>query len=265
MELSAVVQRAGIVFAIVTLRYLIVAGAAFLFFWVWKKDQWADRRIQSEPPAPSKMWFEFRYSMMSMGIFALLSIGVMYARQAGWTQIYTNVSDYGWGWFFGSIIVMILLHDAYFYWAHRFMHIPVIFKYAHKVHHHSTNPSPWAAFSFHPIETLLEFAIVPVFLMIMPIHPIALMTVMVFMTLMNVLGHLGYEVYPSGFTTSRWTLWNNTPVHHNMHHKFVNCNYGLYFNWWDRLFKTNHERYHETFEGVVAGERIARPAQRTAA
>ena len=60
------------------------------------------------------------------------------------------------------------------------------------------------------------------------------------MTFMNVLGHLGFELYPKGFTTHWLGKWNNTSTHHNMHHKYYNCNYGLYFNIWDRIMGTNH-------------------------
>lgn len=245
------VQGAFVLFGIMSARYVVIAGAAFLYFWVWKKDSWGDRRIQHEFPDKSKMWYEVRYSFLSFAVFTLLGVGIMFARQAGLTKIYTSISDYGWAYFFASIVIMVLVHDTYFYWAHRFMHIPGIYQYTHKVHHNSKNPSPWASFSFHPSEAVLEMIITPIFIFTMPVHPVALMVFMMFMTMMNVLGHLGYELYPSGFTRSKWTLWNNTSTHHNMHHKYVNCNYGLYFNWWDRIMKTNHRKYHETFEEVV--------------
>ncbi len=75
------------------------------------------------------------------------------------------------------------------------------------------------------------------------------------MTAMNVLGHLGFELYPSGSTKHWLGRWNNTSTHHNMHHKYTRCNYGLYFNWWDTLMGTNHARYEEQFE-QVAGRRV---------
>jgi sterol desaturase/sphingolipid hydroxylase (fatty acid hydroxylase superfamily) len=42
-----------------------------------------------------------------------------------------------------------------------------------------------------------------------------------------------------------------------MHHKYVNSNFGLYFNIWDRVMGTNHERYHEEFEAVVSKRKDA--------
>jgi sterol desaturase/sphingolipid hydroxylase (fatty acid hydroxylase superfamily) len=37
----------------------------------------------------------------------------------------------------------------------------------------------------------------------------------------------------------------------------VHCNYGLYFNIWDRLMRTNHARYEEEYERVCAAPRSA--------
>lgn len=39
-----------------------------------------------------------------------------------------------------------------------------------------------------------------------------------------------------------------------MHHKYFNCNYGLYFNIWDRIMGTNHENYFDTFREVTHRE-----------
>ena len=165
--------------------------------------------------------------------------------------MYDNISDYGTPYFIFSIIALIFLHDTYFYWGHRFMHLKKIYPLVHKVHHHSINPSPWAAFSFHPIEGFIEAGIVPLIAVIMPAHFAAIFIFILFSTILNVLGHLGFEMYPSGFTKSKLTGWNNTSTHHNMHHTFFDCNYGLYFNFWDKLMGTNHEKYHETFEKIA--------------
>jgi uncharacterized protein (DUF2147 family) len=35
-----------------------------------------------------------------------------------------------------------------------------------------------------------------------------------------------------------------------MHHEYFHYNYGLYFSWWDRLMRTEHQKYHEAFDEV---------------
>lgn len=175
-----------------------------------------------------------------------------YFFNLGYTTVYTDISEHGIVYLFLTIAGGIFLHDAYFYWVHRFMHIPLIFKYVHKVHHQSQNPTPWAAFSFHPIEAILEFAIAPIILFTIPVHPIALLSFSLYMMLSNVMGHLGFELFPKYFTRHWFGQWLNSSTHHNMHHRYVNCNYGLYLNLWDRLMKTNHDKYHDTFDEVKA-------------
>jgi sterol desaturase/sphingolipid hydroxylase (fatty acid hydroxylase superfamily) len=71
------------------------------------------------------------------------------------------------------------------------------------------------------------------------------------MIVMNVMGHLGFEVLPKGFASQRIFRWHNTSVHHNMHHRYFRYNYGLYFNFWDRVMKTNHPDYEEHYDQVT--------------
>lgn len=237
-------------FSLLTLRYFIFAGIAYGIFWIWKRDVWQYKRTQMDYPDKSKIIYEVKYSLITMTVFATVGLFIFLMKKNGYTYIYNNISERGTGYFIFSVIIAILIHDTYFYWAHRLMHHKLLFKYVHKVHHNSTNPSPWAAFSFHPTESILEALIVPMLVFIMPIHPLAILAFLLYMTLMNVLGHLGFELYPKGFTTHWFGKWNNTATHHNMHHKFFNCNYGLYFNFWDRVMGTNHPKYTDTFEEV---------------
>jgi uncharacterized protein (DUF2147 family) len=46
-----------------------------------------------------------------------------------------------------------------------------------------------------------------------------------------------------------------------MHHAKFNGNYGLYFTWWDRIFKTEFKDYNETYEKVQ--ERIGTKTRNT--
>jgi sterol desaturase/sphingolipid hydroxylase (fatty acid hydroxylase superfamily) len=35
-----------------------------------------------------------------------------------------------------------------------------------------------------------------------------------------------------------------------MHHEKFNGNYGLYFTWWDKIFKTEFKDYNQTYENL---------------
>jgi lathosterol oxidase len=236
---------------VVTLRYILFAGVAYYAFWKKWKDKFAHRIIQGKLADISKIKHEIFYSLTTMVIFGLVGVGIYTAKINGYTHIYKDISERGWAYFAFSVIAMIVIHDAYFYLTHRMMHHKLLFKHMHLVHHKSTNPSPWAAFSFHPYEAVVEAGIVPLIVMIMPVHGLAIFSFLLYMTFLNVLGHLAFETFPKGFVGNRLTNWHNTTTHHNMHHKYFNCNYGLYFNWWDKIFKTNHAEYQTQFDSIT--------------
>lgn len=249
-------QKWLIAYGALTLRYIIFAGSLYLLFYVWKKRSWLHKKIQQKFPEPKRVWFEIKYSFATFAVFASFVCINFYFASKGWNQIYRDFNDHSIAYFLFSIVVFIIVHDTYFYWTHRFMHLPGVFERIHKVHHMSNNPTPFAAFSFHPLEAVIEFSIIFLITFIMPVHRYAIFVFAIYMIANNVLGHLGFEVYPKGFTKNKLTSWLNTSTNHNMHHKFVNCNYGLYFSIWDRLMKTNHAKYHETFD-AVAGKKAA--------
>ena len=65
--------------------------------------------------------------------------------------------------------------------------------------------------------------------------------------LFNVIGHLGYEFFPKKFLDSRLGKIFFTSTFHNIHHSKHNCNYGLYFVIWDRLFGSTHDDYENSY------------------
>lgn len=256
--LPLLLKVAVIIFIVTAVRSLGLMVPAYLVFWKFLRTRLHHRRIQQRFPAAFRMWNEFKWSLSTFVIFTILGIVMYLLFRDGYTRHYDRISDYGWPYFFVSVAIMILVHDAYFYWTHRLLHLKPLFRHVHRVHHESVNPSPWAAFSFHPVEAVIAFGIIPLIAFGMPFHVLAVKLFLVYMTALNVLGHLGYEIFPRGFTRHWLVRWHNTSTHHNMHHRRVHCNYGLYFNWWDRALGTNHEAYHETFEAVTSRPAPAR-------
>ena len=66
------------------------------------------------------------------------------------------------------------------------------------------------------------------------------------------MGHAGYEFYPRHFIKTWYGKWQTTATHHNMHHKYFNGNYGLYFSFWDKWMKTERKEYEEVFDQTFA-------------
>ena len=91
----------------------------------------------------------------------------------GWTRMYFRFEEYGWGYFALSVLLIIVIHDAYFYWTHRFMHWRRVYRIFHHTHHLSTSPTPWAAYAFSPWEAFVQAGIAPVVLFTIPVHQAA--------------------------------------------------------------------------------------------
>lgn len=237
-------------FLLILLRYLIIALIAFLIFYVIWKSQRRYRKIQLKFPENKDYLRELGYSILTVIIFTAIGWLVFMTPLKNYTQVYWHVSDHSLGYFFFSVLLTLLVHDTYFYWTHRAMHHPLFFKVFHKVHHLSTNPSPWAAFAFHPLEAVVEASIIVLVAFLFPVHPLAIALFLLIMMIYNVYGHLGFELYPKGFSKSTAGKWINTSVNHNQHHQFFKGNYGLYFLWWDRWMGTIREDYDRQFEEV---------------
>ena len=235
---------------IIFIRYLVLASAAFLVFYYIKKNAWSFKKIQVKFPTLSDYQREFLFSVSTTLIFAVLGYLFFFGPVAKYTFIYKDIHGHSLWYFFFTVVLTLIIHDTYFYWTHRLMHHPRLFKYFHKVHHLSTNPSPWAAMAFHPLEAVVEFGIIAIVPFLFPIHPLALALFLLIMMIYNVYGHLGFELYPRGFSLTRVGKWINTSVNHNQHHEYFTGNYGLYFLWWDRWMGTLRQDYDQRFDEV---------------
>jgi Delta7-sterol 5-desaturase len=236
-------------------RYLVFAAAVYMLFYVWRKRKWAHRKIQQRIAKAGMIQHEVLYSVLSIAIFSSFIMMIALCTHYGLTKIYLKISDYGWGYFALSIPLFIFWHDTWFYWTHRMMHHKALYKTIHAIHHKSTNPTPWAAFAFHPIEAVFEVAFVAM-VFVIPMHPLALAVVGLHQMAFNVMGHSGYEIFPQGFVQHPVFKWLNTPTHHNQHHQKFTCNYGLYYNFWDRVMGTNHATYETYFNEIATREKV---------
>ena len=241
-------------FGMLAARYLIFAGTAYLVYYVIKRQDWLFMKIQQRFPERKQILTEIKYSVLTFTVFASVVVAIRVAINYGWleTRVYKNFSEHSVLYYVATTVFIIFFHDTYFYWMHRLMHHPLLYERVHKVHHLSKDPTPWAAFSFHPSEAFLEIAFVPLLIFTSPLHFSSLIILSMWQIIFNVMGHLGYEIFPRKMMQTPVFKWLNTSTNHNMHHKFVRCNYGLYFNIWDRIMHTNHSKYYDTFDEVTA-------------
>ncbi|MBT0671426.1 sterol desaturase family protein [Novosphingobium profundi] len=218
--------------AIVGLRYLATSG---LFALVTQRVRPGLYRGMG-----AQIRREIGYSLLSAAIYGLPAGIVAWGWQArGWTRIYTDASAYPAWWMPLSLVLFLFAHDTWFYWTHRWMHVPRVFRLAHAVHHQSRPPTAWAAMSFHPIEAVTGAVVIPALVFLVPIHVAMLGLVLTIMTVMGITNHMGWEIFPRALVHSRLGHWLITASHHHRHHEHYRCNYGLYFRFWDHLCGTD--------------------------
>lgn len=239
------------IFLVDFLRYLVSAGFVFLFLYVWKENPFRKRKIQSKKATSSQFRKEFLYSISSVIVYTSVTLVVLALRKFGYFKFYNSIEEYGWGYLALSVVMILIIQDFYFYWTHRLMHTRFLFKWVHKVHHESTTPSPWTAYSFSPGEAFIHALIMPIVALLFPVHTLALIIFMTFQIVRNVLGHSGYEIFPNWILSNPVLKWINTNTNHDMHHQYFRFNFGLYSTVWDELFGTTHPDYERTFRKIT--------------
>jgi len=232
-------------------QYFLFTGIVFLTLYVWKKKKLWHTKIQQRYPKNKHVFLEIRYSIYTFLILSAFIAFVIWANKNGLTMAYSPIDKYGYGYYFLSFLIMIVVHDTYFYWTHRLLHWKPLFKFAHKIHHKSINPTPFAAYSFHPFEAMIEMGIMLVLVFTIPHHISVISVFGIYSLVINVAGHAGFEFLPKWFVRHKIFKWHNTSTHHNLHHTHFKSNFGLYFTFWDKVMKTEHPKYEEEFEKLA--------------
>jgi ferredoxin-NADP reductase len=239
------------------LWYAGFAFPFFIIFWIVGKKYFKKIRIQETERANLHHFkHDLGFSASTFLIFAIMDVCFLYLESIGYTLIYFDVADYGYWWLIVSFLIVLFIDDMFFYWSHRAMHQPRLYKFFHRVHHESTDPSPLTSFAFHPSEAIVEQLMHVVLPFLLPLNFGVLIAWQIFSMLNNVLAHLGYEVYPKGWVKLPLLQFKTASTHHNMHHQLFNGNYALYFTWWDKWMGTEFKDYETRHEQIFERKNI---------
>jgi len=125
-----------------------------------------------------------------------------------------------------NVTVTYMWADAHFYWSHRLLHSPWLYRRIHKDHHESYNPDPFSGLSMHWVESSIYFSSS---LLVAPLLPLWAFRILTKGLLIFPLpGHAGYGTWSK-----------ETSVNHYLHHAKFNWNYGS-SPLWDHIMGTNY-------------------------
>ena len=204
-----------IFFVIITGRYFLVAGLFYLVCYKWFPERFEGRKIHKKKYKKGQLKKEIRWSMITSLLFTVAGTITVVLWQKGFTKVYTNVHLYDLWYLPVSLIIFMFVHETYYYWLHRWMHLPAVFK-------------------------IVQAIFLPVMLMVLPMHYFVIIIVLVIMTFSSVINHLDIDIYPKN-PNHFLTKWVIGAEHHSSHHQFFKYNYGLYFTFWDKIVGTEKE------------------------
>ena len=217
--------------ALVAAIFLYFTFCSLSYFFVY------DRRLEHHPRfLKNQIRQEIISSLIAAPVIDLMTLPWFLGEVRGYSKLYNDVGDYGWGYFVFSAVWFLVFTDFLIYWIHRIEHHPAIYKYVHKPHHKWIVPTPYAALAFHPVDGYAQSLPYHIFVYIFPMHRLLYLGMFGFVQFWTILIHDGDMI--SGGLMERFI---NSPAHHTLHHLYFTCNYGQYFTWADKTFDSHRE------------------------
>ena len=139
-----------------------------------------------------------------------------------------------------SIILSLVLLDLAIYWQHRIFHaIPRLWP-IHRMHHTDTEFDVTTALRFHPIEIFISILIKAVVIILIGAPLLAVIAFEIILNATAMFNHSNIKL-PT-MLDKMLRLIIVTPdmhrVHHAIHAREYNTNYGFNLSIWDRLFSS---------------------------
>lgn len=141
----------------------------------------------------------------------------------------------------GQLVFIFLIDDAWFYFAHRWMHENKwALKTIHSIHHRATTPFPLEYLYVHPLEWMIGMVGIAIGVaLIFIVMPVNIYVIW----LMGMVRNL-HEIHIHSDLNIPWLNWvplMSSTKNHDVHHAKLNGNYASFFSIWDRLLNTQYK------------------------
>ena len=220
---------------------LTVAGGLHLYLFTFKK-QGDDERYDARPLATNSKIFHFRnqvWDNMFWTLFSSVPIGTLFeclmlwAYANGYAALIT-IQDHP-IWFVGLFLLIPVWGGFHFYWYHRLFHVEPLYKWFHSWHHKNVNTGPWSGHAMHPIEHVGLYSDLLIYFFVMS-HPVHVIYSAMLHTIGGPTSHCGFETIKFGKVKLKLG-----DFFHQLHHRFIDCNYGSEETPWDKVFGSFHD------------------------
>ena len=230
---------------------ILVAGGLHLYFYVWRK-QGDERRYDVRPFPTNARIFTFNaqlrdnvfWSLASgVAIWSAYEVLMMWAMANGYAPTFDPQMH--WPWMILLVLLLPAWETFYFFLIHRLIHWSPLYRRVHALHHRNTNVGPWSGMSMHPVEHLVYLSTVLIHF-IVPANPLLIIFHLQYFTLSAATTHTGYQ----GIVVRGRLILPLGTFHHQMHHRYFECNYGgleIPMDQWTGNFHDGSAESHQAF------------------
>ena len=221
----------------------LVAGGLHLYLFTFKR-QGAERRFDPRDLSENHRRFFLRdqlrdniyWSCVSgVTVWTVYEVLFMWAYANDWLPLFLDWKAHP-VWFVVALLMVPFWQSLHFYVTHRLLHWRPLYRIAHTVHHRNDNIGPWSGLSMHPIEQVIYQSSVLIHLVLLT-HPIHFIFHMQWLTLGAALSHAGYD----SLTFRGKPILLLGSFHHQLHHRFLDCNIGAPYVPIDKWNGTDHD------------------------
>lgn len=219
-----------------------VAGGLHWYFYM-RKGQGSALKFDRRPPAKGVALWNFSnqvhdnmfWSLTSgAGQITVFQALIMWAMANSWAPVIEPLESPV--LFVIGLMLLPIWSAFHFYWAHRLLHVPFLYKHVHSLHHRNVNIGPWSGLSMHPVEHVIYLSSLLVHF-VFPSHEILVFFHVIYLAPGAAMTHTGYEDL---LINDKRRLALGT-FYHQLHHRYYECNYGNQEMPWDRWFGTFHD------------------------
>lgn len=232
----------GQIFAINFVAATVLAGALHLYLFVYSGQQMRqkfDIRPMEKSPRftfSNQTWDNMFWTLASgVPIWSAWMVAYFYVAANGWVPVQHSIVDAP-VWFVAFFFIIRFWQSFHFYWIHRLIHIPWLFKNVHHLHHRNVSVGPWSGLAMHPVEHLLYYSGIAIHF-VLPSHPLHVIFHLFALNLGAIYSHSGFNKL---IIRERETIKAGS-FHHQLHHKYFECNYGSEEIPMDRWFGSFHD------------------------
>ena len=219
-----------------------IAGGLHYFFYIRKKQGKTLKFDHRDPARGNQLWnfsnqvhdnmfWSLSSGVLQLTIYQVVIMWLMANEYVPTINLTSNPIL-----FIAGLVLLPIWSAFHFYWMHRLLHLPFIYKHVHSLHHRNVNIGPWSGLSMHPVEHLLYLSSLLIHF-VFPSHPILVYFHVIYLGPGAAMTHTGYEDL---LVRDKRRLALGT-FYHQLHHRYYECNYGNQEMPWDRWFGTFHD------------------------